>query len=273
MEVSQTDRGKIIFIAFVGIQIPVLALTYYLWLSNVFFTEQLGISIGRSFGVISLLSIIFVADTIATGIVIYALYYLFADDSLKTDIKDIEDLAGIDLTNIEEEIATKDLTKGKRDSLIKHLIHYDTLTRLPNRKLFQTFVTQAIARTDRSQQLAIVVLDLNSLKSINSTLGRQVGDLLLTEVAQRLKTYLQEDDILARFGGDEPGNIYSRFSIVRSPCLINYSVVWPNHFPYMAKTYIAMPKLVLLLILLMELRSNSYSRMQIQLFIRQKLSS
>ena len=115
-------------------------------------------------------------------------------------------------------IADTKATLDKLDIIIHHLVHYDTLTGLPNRELFQTYVDKAIANTTNYQQFALIVLDLNSLKAINSTLSRQVGDLLLQEVAQRLNTYLTEDDVLGRFGGDE--FIILRTNITNSDCSI-----------------------------------------------------
>ncbi|MDO8682182.1 MAG: EAL domain-containing protein [Armatimonadota bacterium] len=81
---------------------------------------------------------------------------------------------------------------------------HDALTGLPNRLLFSDRLTQRLALARRSQQaLAVMFLDLDRFKIINDTLGHNVGDGLLKQVAERLGECLREVDTLARMGGDE----------------------------------------------------------------------
>ena len=82
--------------------------------------------------------------------------------------------------------------------------HTDVLTRLPNRALFQEQLTQTIvaARHDH-KPFALCIMDLDHFKEINDTLGHHIGDLLLAQVAERLRTRLRASDLLARMGGDE----------------------------------------------------------------------
>lgn len=82
--------------------------------------------------------------------------------------------------------------------------HTDVLTRLPNRALFQEQLTQTIvaARHDH-KPFALCLMDLDHFKEINDTLGHHVGDLLLAQVAERLRARLRASDLLARMGGDE----------------------------------------------------------------------
>lgn len=87
---------------------------------------------------------------------------------------------------------------------LERVAHYDALTQLPNRVLLADRLRQAMARSQRSQQLlAVVFLDLDGFKAINDTHGHNTGDLLLVALAQRMKVALREDDTLARIGGDE----------------------------------------------------------------------
>lgn len=87
---------------------------------------------------------------------------------------------------------------------LQYMAQYDQLTHLPNRQLFHDRLQTALARARREQgQFALLYLDLNKFKQVNDTLGHAVGDLLLQEVAQRLKHCVRESDTVARVGGDE----------------------------------------------------------------------
>ncbi len=98
-----------------------------------------------------------------------------------------------------------DITPLKRShEHIAFLAEHDPLTGLPNRKLLQDRVKVALRRAHRGDYpLALLFFDLDRFKDINDSLGHQVGDLLLVEVAHRIKGLLREEDTLARLGGDE----------------------------------------------------------------------
>jgi diguanylate cyclase (GGDEF)-like protein len=86
----------------------------------------------------------------------------------------------------------------------KSLALYDPLTGLPNRRLFEDRLEQAVKQARRHQTLAAVLfLDLDHFKQINDTQGHPVGDQLLCAVAQRLRGCVREVDTVARRGGDE----------------------------------------------------------------------
>jgi diguanylate cyclase (GGDEF)-like protein len=87
---------------------------------------------------------------------------------------------------------------------IARLAHYDPLTDLPNRVLFQKSLTEALARRARKgDQLAVHFIDLDRFKTVNDTLGHPLGDALLREAAERLRRCVREGDTVARLGGDE----------------------------------------------------------------------
>ncbi len=98
-----------------------------------------------------------------------------------------------------------DITSEKEsEERLLYLAHYDQLTSLPNRILFNDRLHQAIAQAQREQQQAAVLfLDLDGFKAVNDTLGHNSGDELLRQVAQRLTSCLRAVDTVARFGGDE----------------------------------------------------------------------
>ena len=98
-----------------------------------------------------------------------------------------------------------DITSEKEsEERLLYLAHYDQLTGLPNRILFNDRLHQAIAQAQREQlQTAVMFLDLDGFKTVNDTLGHNSGDELLRQVAQRLTACLRAVDTVARFGGDE----------------------------------------------------------------------
>lgn len=87
---------------------------------------------------------------------------------------------------------------------IEQLAFYDPLTRLPNRRLLGDRLARALTASARSgEQGALLFLDLDNFKTLNDTLGHDMGDRLLERVAQRLTTCVREQDTVARLGGDE----------------------------------------------------------------------
>lgn len=99
----------------------------------------------------------------------------------------------------------KDVTVQKKlEDAVRRLAFYDTLTKLPNRRLLNDRLGQVMAASKRaSSYAALMFLDLDNFKPLNDTHGHDVGDLLLIEVAQRLTDSVREMDTVARFGGDE----------------------------------------------------------------------
>ncbi|HXX12919.1 MAG TPA: EAL domain-containing protein, partial [Burkholderiales bacterium] len=99
----------------------------------------------------------------------------------------------------------RDITDRKTaEARISYLATRDPLTELPNRVLFNDRLEQGIVAARRTgQSLALLFVDLDRFKNINDSLGHQVGDLLLKEVASRMQTCIRKGDTLSRLGGDE----------------------------------------------------------------------
>ncbi len=99
----------------------------------------------------------------------------------------------------------RDISERKRaEDETQRLAFYDTLTGLPNRRLLMDRLAHAQVTSARSRHHgALLFIDLDNFKDLNDTLGHDVGDLLLEQVALRLVTCLREGDTAARFGGDE----------------------------------------------------------------------
>jgi diguanylate cyclase (GGDEF)-like protein/PAS domain S-box-containing protein len=106
----------------------------------------------------------------------------------------------------------QDITKQKeiQDLLeeqtlkLQHQAHHDALTNLPNRILFRDRLSQAIISSKRNGSIfALLFIDLDQFKKINDSLGHHIGDEVLIESANRLKSTIREGDTLSRLGGDE----------------------------------------------------------------------
>jgi diguanylate cyclase (GGDEF)-like protein len=98
----------------------------------------------------------------------------------------------------------EDVTERRRaEERNEHLAHYDALTGLPNRVLFQEQLEEALARINPGEQLAVLYIDIDEFKRVNDSLGHRIGDELLKSVAKSLSDCLDKTDLIARLGGDE----------------------------------------------------------------------
>ena len=195
----KTYSSKIMLVAFIGTHIPLIVLI----IDAAFSTS----STPRA--IVHTLLVALLATLVSTAITLYAIHHLLAPISVTSKVLR-RYLQRKQLTPLPEGfqdeagtlMADTNHTLQQLDEIIQHLTDYDSLTGLPNRKLFETHIQQAISQSP-NEQFALIVLDIDGLKDINSTLGRTRGDLLLRKVAQRIITHTISGDILARFGGDE----------------------------------------------------------------------
>lgn len=98
----------------------------------------------------------------------------------------------------------EDITERRRaEAQVEFLAHHDSLTELPNRRLFTDRLNGAITRATSGSACALLCLDLDGFKEVNDRLGHAAGDVLLKNVAMRLKDSIRSDDTAARLGGDE----------------------------------------------------------------------
>ncbi|WP_114165018.1 PAS domain S-box protein [Exiguobacterium sp. TNDT2] len=101
-------------------------------------------------------------------------------------------------------VAREIMKRKVLEKQLKHLAYHDTLTDLPNRRYFLAYLEEALLALDEEDQsIAILSLDIDCFKQINDTLGHDIGDELLRQFSARLTDMLRNQDLLARFGGDE----------------------------------------------------------------------
>jgi diguanylate cyclase (GGDEF)-like protein len=105
---------------------------------------------------------------------------------------------------MQNQIQTQLAELNQRRHDLEYLARHDTLTGLPNRRLFGERLEQALAQARRRRQgFALIFVDLDRFKDINDNLGHEAGDAVLQTVALRLKNDTREVDTVARLGGDE----------------------------------------------------------------------
>jgi len=141
----------------------------------------------------------------------------------KLDYNDVNAFVIFD-TDISQLSRAEKLLEEQTEKL-NHQANHDTLTKLPNRMLFQDRLSQAIKTATRnSQQFALLFIDLDQFKKINDSLGHQVGDDVLKEAAARLKVALRAEDTLARLGGDEFTIILKSVKDIQSASLVAHKI-------------------------------------------------
>ncbi|MEW6691015.1 MAG: EAL domain-containing protein, partial [Pseudomonadota bacterium] len=110
----------------------------------------------------------------------------------------------VELREANQRLQAEIADRRQAESRAQHLADHDALTGLPNRRLLEDRLTQALALSQRNRkQSAVMFVDLDRFKNINDTLGHAAGDLVLKEVAERLVKQLRIGDTICRMGGDE----------------------------------------------------------------------
>lgn len=116
----------------------------------------------------------------------------YPEQSLLSEVCDLAQLASIAIE------------RRSSEKQIIHLAYYDALTNLPNRRLFLDHLEKTLAGALRHHtHAALLYLDLDHFKTLNDSLGHDIGDELLIQVANRLKQCIRDEDTVARLGGDE----------------------------------------------------------------------
>lgn len=114
----------------------------------------------------------------------------------------VKNLSGV-ITNYVATLTDITMSRAAAEE-IQLLAFYDPLTRLPNRRLLMDRLRQAVSSCVRSKRnAALLFIDLDNFKSLNDSMGHDIGDLLLQQVAQRTESCVREGDTVARLGGDE----------------------------------------------------------------------
>ena len=98
-----------------------------------------------------------------------------------------------------------DITAEKQAAnRLEHLAHHDPLTQLPNRMMFEHRLRQSVSLARRrSSRFAVIFIDIDRFKHVNDNLGHAAGDMLLRQIAERLKHSVRIEDTVARISGDE----------------------------------------------------------------------
>jgi diguanylate cyclase (GGDEF)-like protein/PAS domain S-box-containing protein len=108
------------------------------------------------------------------------------------------------LLGLERAVESRTAELQEANARARHLADHDALTGLPNRRLLEDRLTQALALSHRNQKnTAVMFVDIDRFKTINDSLGHAVGDALLKEIAARLVKQLRVGDTICRIGGDE----------------------------------------------------------------------
>jgi diguanylate cyclase (GGDEF)-like protein/PAS domain S-box-containing protein len=124
-------------------------------------------------------------------------------------------------------LAIEDITERRRsEETIRQMVYHDALTGLPNRKLFSDRLRVALNQAHRNQQeVGVAMLDLDNFKTVNDSLGHDVGDLILKATAERLSVALRKGDTVARFGGDEFVLILPELEVIQDSIQVVQQIV------------------------------------------------
>lgn len=131
-------------------------------------------------------------------------------------------------------LVARDVSLRKReDAHTRFLAHFDSLTGLPNRTLFEERASQAITQTRRTGMvLALMMLDLDRFKEVNDSLGHQVGDRLLVATAKRIRENVRETDTVTRLGGDEFAVLVTNLADANGAATVGEAIVSALNTPF-----------------------------------------
>jgi len=136
-------------------------------------------------------------------------------------------------------LAIEDITERKKyEEKIQQMAFHDSLTGLPNRKLFSDRLGIVLAQAKRNKKkVGIVMLDLDNFKDVNDTLGHDVGDILLKTVAEWLSGTLRKSDTVARFGGDEFVLVFPDMKVIEEAIQVVQKIIDRFNKPFLIDTH------------------------------------
>lgn len=133
------------------------------------------------------------------------------------------------------QLVGRDITERKMlEEKLSNMAFYDSLTGIPNRRLFQEKLIQTIKEADRyNRKFALLYMDIDKFKQINDTLGHDAGDELLKQFSVRVQNCLRESDTLARQGGDEFTILLSDIKVEKDAIMIAERILASLQEPWM----------------------------------------
>jgi diguanylate cyclase (GGDEF)-like protein len=173
-----------------------------------------GVITGFFYKAVQKVDLIMLLIAFAVGVIVYLTYKNYIND-IKENAAKTEKAERLraeqaeshvaELKHYISELERTGLALQLREEEFRFAAFHDSLTELPNRHFFSKHLSDLLKKTNRNKttDFAVLFLDLNRFKNINDSLGHTVGDLLLVNVARRLKSVIRNDDVVARFGGDE----------------------------------------------------------------------
>jgi len=179
-------------------------------------------------------------ETVQTGIGLRIEYRFVLPDG---SIRHMESCGGL-IRNSQGQasrvvVVSRDITERiKAEDQIRNLAFYDALTRLPNRRMFDDRLNQAMAASKRSGRYgALMFLDMDNFKPLNDQYGHSAGDLLLKEVSRRIISCVREVDTVSRFGGDEFVVMLTELDADKKSSIAQTGIVAEKIRTFLAKPY------------------------------------
>ena len=178
----------------------------------------------KGFAISSLSDAVGLAIFLFNGVLISVIAELYRRARTKTE-------------NYAAQLALRD-SRRREEEVIHRMAYHDSLTGLPNRKLFSDRLGIALAHARRNQnKVAVAMIDLDNFKEINDTLGHIVGDLFLKATAERLDEEMRKADTVARFGGDEFLLILPDLMVIEDAIPVAQKIVDSFCKPILVDTY------------------------------------